>query len=453
MKSNDIRTREEIRAAMQKAISENNTESFYTAFDELLGRIETDLKQDYETQLEGVRQEADARVLTARGVRQLTTKEKEFYQKFGEAISSANPQQALTDLDAVLPETTIDAVFEELETRHPLLSKIKFIATKAKVKLLLNTHASQAAAWGTLTAAISQEMTSGFKEVNSDLYKLSAYIPIAKSMLDLGPEWLDRYVRTALYEMLATGLENGIVNGTGKDQPIGMNRQVGDDVTVTAGVYPLKTAQTVNNLKPATVGTILGTLAIDGKGGSRVVDDIIFLCNPVDYHTKVMPATTVMAPDGTYRNNVMPYPMTVIPTAALDRGKAIIGLAGRYLATAGMESGGKIDYSDHAKFIEDQRAYIIKTYANGFALDNNAFMYLDISSLEPLHYEFAQIDATAKSTDATLAVLNVGDKTLTPAFAASTTWYTLDTTDTKNVVTAISAHVGATVEVKLGTVV
>ena len=45
-------------------------------------------------------------------------------------------------------------------------------------------------------------------------------------------------------------------------------------------------------------------------------------------------------------------------------------------------------------------------------------MYLDISNLEPLHYEFAQIDATAKSTDATLAVLNVGDKTLTPAFAA-----------------------------------
>ena len=34
-----------------------------------------------------------------------------------------------------------------------------------------------------------------------------------------------------------------------------------------------------------------------------------------------------------------------------------------------------------------------------------------------------------------------------------TTSYTLDTTDTKNVVTAISAHVGATVEVKLGTVV
>ena len=71
--------------------------------------------------------------------------------------------------------------------------------------------------------------------------------------------------RTALYEMLATGLENGIVNGTGKDQPIGMNRQVGDDVTVTAGVYPpLKTAQTVNNLKPAYSWYYPWHSAIDG---------------------------------------------------------------------------------------------------------------------------------------------------------------------------------------------
>ena len=55
-------------------------------------------------------------------------------------------------------------------------------------------------------------------------------------MLDLGPEWLDRYVRTILAEALANGLE-GIISGRGlADQavnpddriyePIGMDRDL-----------------------------------------------------------------------------------------------------------------------------------------------------------------------------------------------------------------------------------
>ena len=38
-------------------------------------------------------------------------------------------------------------------------------------------------------------------------------------------------------EALANGMEYAIVNGTGKDEPIGMNRQVGENVTITGGVY------------------------------------------------------------------------------------------------------------------------------------------------------------------------------------------------------------------------
>jgi len=50
--------------------------------------------------------------------------------------------------------------------------------------------------------------------------KLSAFIPVSQSILDLGPEWLDRYVRTILSEAIFEGLEGGIIKGTGKDEPI-----------------------------------------------------------------------------------------------------------------------------------------------------------------------------------------------------------------------------------------
>ena len=59
-------------------------------------------------------------------------------------------------------------------------------------------------------------------------------------MLDLGPIWLDRYVREILAESMAIALEEAIVNGTGKDQPIGMMKDL--KAAVTNGVYSDKTA-------------------------------------------------------------------------------------------------------------------------------------------------------------------------------------------------------------------
>ena len=76
-------------------------------------------------------------------------------------------------------------------------------------------------------------------------------------------------------------------------------------------------------------------MAADPNGKPRQVRDVILLVNPQDYLQKVIAATTLMAPDGTYRNDVLPYPMDVIQTAALPRGKAVIGIAYRYLAMAG----------------------------------------------------------------------------------------------------------------------
>ena len=59
---------------------------------------------------------------------------------------------------------------------------------------------------------------------------------------------MDRYVREILTEAIYNGLESGIVAGTGKDQPIGMMKKVGDDVEVSGGVYPDKEAIAVTSL-------------------------------------------------------------------------------------------------------------------------------------------------------------------------------------------------------------
>lgn len=395
MKSKDLmmKNRDEIRAKLQKAVADNDSEVFANALGEMMDLIGADIKQEYESQISELQQELDQRILSARGVRQLTKEERDYYQKLTEAMRSHNPKQAVENLDVVLPRTVVDSVFEDLRHNHPLLSRINFVPSAGNVELLMNTNGYQEAAWGELCDEIVKELTAGFKAVNAGLFKLSAFLPVCKAMLDLGPEWIDRFVRETLYEALANGLEAAIVTGDGNKKPIGMNRNVGEDASVVGGVYPEKEAIPVPNLRPETVGALIAQLAVDGAGHARAVTDMLLLVNPVDYFSKVMPATTIMAPDGTYRNDVLPYPMTVIQVPALAEGTAVIGPANRYFATAGTAKEGRIEASDHAKFLEDKRVYLIKTYANGMPKDNNSFLVLDISGLKPATLRVEMVSA------------------------------------------------------------
>lgn len=448
MRSNDLTmTRDDVRARLMQAVADNDKDGYNQAFNDMLLCIEDDIQQKHSADLEEVREEADRSVLASRGVRQLTSEEKQYYQKFAEAARSKNPKQALMDVDLVLPQTVLNAVFDDLQTSHPLLSAIQFTNTTGITEMIMSQNGEQMAQWGKLCDDIVKELLAGFSTVNMTLLKLSAFIPVCKAMLDLGPVWLDDFVRQVLYEALANGLEYGIVTGNGNDQPIGMDRQVGEGVTVTGGVYPEKAPVAVSDFQPSTVGRLLSLMAVDPAGKPRTLRDIILVVNPQDYYQKVMPATTVMAPDGTYRNDVMPYPMRVIQSLALPRGKAILGIAYKYFAGAGMSRDGRIEYSDHYQFLEDDRVYLIKLYANGFPMDNNAFLVLDISGLRPATLQVTTLTAPAASTNDDLASLRIGNLTLSPAFAAATTTYTASTTNATNTINAVPADAGATIAI------
>ena len=448
MKNCDTLTRDDIRAKLQQAIKDNDTEAFSASFDQMLECIQNDIQQRADDRIDQMKRETDTTVLASRGVRQLTTKEKEFYQKVADAMKAKDPKQALNNLDVVMPETVIDAVFDELQTSHPLLSRIQFMNTRGAIRMMMNTNGYQEAAWGQLCDEIVQELTSGFKEVDTGLLKLSAFMPVCKAMLDLGPEWLDDFVRQVLYEAYANGLEAGIVAGDGNRKPIGMNRQVGDNVTVTGGVYPVKAPVSVTDLSPTTIGNLLALMAVDPNGKARNVRDVILVVNPVDYFQRIMPATTMMTPNGTYVNDVLPYPMSVIQSPAVEQGQAIIGLGYKYFAAIGSARDGRIEYSDHYHFLEDERVYLIKGYANGFPMDNNAFFVLDITGIRPAVWKVEQVTAPAASDVDDLADLRIGGLTLSPAFSAGTlTGYTASTTNASNTVTAIPADANATIEI------
>lgn len=310
----------------------------------------------------------DRNVLNKRGINTLTSEERNYYNAVIE-------KRGFTDLAVTLPTTVFDRVFEDLEQNHPLLSEITFQNTTAVTEWIIRKTNCEAAWWGTLTDSIKKELSHGFDKVKTDMYKLSAFMPVSKAMLDLGPEWLDRYVRTVLSEAMAIALEAAIVAGTGKDQPIGMIKNLKG--AVVDKVYPDKEATPLADLSPVTLGkSVMAPLT---KNGTRAVPSVLILVNPLDYWEKIFSATTFLTQQGTYVFGVMPIPAKIVQSVAVPQGKMVAGMAKDYFM--GVGSGQKIEYSDEYKFIDDERTYLAKQYATGEPKDNDSFLVFDISSL------------------------------------------------------------------------
>jgi hypothetical protein len=73
-----------------------------------------------------------------------------------------------------------------------------------------------------------------------------------------------------------------------------------------------------------------------------------------------------------------------VQSVAVPSGHAVLGIAKNYFCGHGTSKGGKLEYSDDYKFVEDLRTYKIKLYGNGRAKDITSFVYLDISGLTAL---------------------------------------------------------------------
>lgn len=378
---------------LSEAMQTNDQEKINKAWESFHDSIAESVRQDFEEAMKS----NDSAVLVQRGFRQLTTKETKWYEKFIEAARSSNPKQAFTTLlntdleEDMMPETIIEDVYKHLEEEHPLLKAIGVQYVGFSTKWVLNDHTRQLAAWGEINSEIGKEITSAFKIIDVTQNKLSAFAAIQLDMLDLGPVFLDAYIRRCLLEALACGLEDGIVNGTGLNQPIGLIRDIHDGVSVSTSTgYPAKSKTVVTDFTPKTYGGLVAKMAQTENGKMRKVGKLVLLVNPVDYYNKIVPATTVMGTDGLYRADVLPVPTQIIQTTALASGDAVLFMPDEYKLLAGGRRNGSIEYSDEYKFLEDMRYFKIKQHATGKAFDDNCALYLDISNLEELYVTVKQ---------------------------------------------------------------
>ena len=362
------------KSQMTEAIQKGDTRAFIDkAFETMSTQIQESVTNYVLEKYEEYKAITDTAVLESRGIHALTSEETKFYETL---VSMAKGEAGLTNTTVALPVTTSNRVFDELKVAHPLLQKINFVDSKGLTEWILAEDLDYAGAWGDLNDEIVTGAKAAFTKIEFSQFKLSTWIPVPITMIELGLTWLDQFVVEYLAEIIARKLEDAIINGDGQNKPVGMIKTVNVKSQTRPAVDKETTDYTLTDLSTTTVGKIAAALT---NGGKRTVGVIDMIVNPVDYWGKVYPALFYTNQNGqVVKSNV---PINVIESCAVASGKAVFGVCENYFATIGFGKNGKIQYSDHFKFLSDVRTYKARCVAYGTPKDDVSFIYADISGL------------------------------------------------------------------------
>jgi hypothetical protein len=344
--------------AMASGDEAQQTEAFQNYFDALQGEVVNAVRSQVNDEM------LDRSILQQRGQNVLTSDETKFF-------NAAVEEGGFTD-DSILPVSTQERIFEDLTNEHPLLAAIG-LQDLGAVTRFIYSDPTKAYAWGKLFGPIAGQVNAAFTEEEFGQLKLTAFAVIPNDMLELGPVWVERYVRTLLVESYSTGLEYGFVNGNGNNQPVGLMKNVDPET----GAATDKTASGTLTFEPSDKGVIVAgelynvvsELSVDEEGKNRkVLNKIVMVVNPVDA-IGVQARNTIQTANGQWVM-ALPYNIQVIESEEIPAGKALFFVKGEYIAA--LAGGYKLKKFDQTLAIEDATLYTIKQFANGKPKDNKA---------------------------------------------------------------------------------
>ena len=323
----------------------------------------------------------DEQILINRGtLKPLTSEEKKYFNAVIE-------RKGLDNVDQAFPKTIIQDIYRYLKEEHPLLSKIDMQNTEVLAQYIVGRPTKAKAFWGKICEDIKQMILDGFDVIDIKSSRLSGFVPVCKGMLDLGPDWLANYVITFIQEIMSASLELAIVQGTGKEQPIGMIKKLSG---ATDSVYPDKDKVTLADFKPKSLAGIRAGLA----KAKTDTGNVVIVVNPLTYWEKVFPNLAYQTVNGTWVLDKLPTGEEIIKTYACPENVLIFGDLQNYFL--GVASDVRIDKYTETLAIEDMDLYIAKFYGYGLAKDKNAFFVADVSTVDGA--TVATLEAHANNT-------------------------------------------------------
>lgn len=316
-----------------------------------------------EITMEAARAEADNEYAKKLGLRTLNKEEKEFYELLKDAKQAITAEQ----ID-IIPTAIIDRTLDDVKKESGILSLIDF--TPSDVKKWIVAEKTGTYTWGPLAGAIGEELSAEITALNIELSKLSVALVLPKAIRELALPFVDKYFTAILNETLTDGAEYAFLDGTGKDMPIGIYKQIGS--VNENGTHKDKELNTITSFTPKALAPVKKYLS---KNGLRTFSEIALICNPADEADYVAPA--IYDAEGklisSYKN------LKVMQSANNAQGKAIFVLPRKYVMGF---SGFKVNEYKETKALDDADLIVAKAYANGRAVDDYCAYPIDVTKLE-----------------------------------------------------------------------
>lgn len=355
------------RAKIFTTLKEGNSEEQQQALNDLFEGIQNSVMDEATAQIQkNVSNVTDNQVLVDRGVRKaLTGKERSYF-------TAAIGNGGFDNLNEVFPETIIEDVLSNLQRNHVLLQYIDIRDTAALAKYIFAKPTKATAFWGDICDDIREMIKNGFQIIDAVANKLSGYIPVCKGMLELGPEWLATYVIQCMDESMSYSLEMAVIDGDGKQKPIGMTRALTGAID---GVYPKKTKIEMTDLDPKNLGKVMAKFARN----ETLNGEMLFIVNPATYWEVVFPSFAVRDSNGNWVLDRLPIGAVIVPSYGAAEGEAIMGVGKNYFL--GVAGKTRIDKYTETMAIEDMDLFIAKFFGYGQPKDANAYEVLDISKV------------------------------------------------------------------------
>ncbi|MGG0889938.1 phage major capsid protein [Cytobacillus horneckiae] len=346
------------------ATEAEQTEAFQNYFDALQTEVVNTVRSQVNDEM------IDRSIMQNRGQNVLTSEETRF---FNAAIEKGG-----LDDEQILPVTTQERIFEDLTSEHPLLEALG-LQDLGAVTRYIYSDAEKNFVWGELFGGIAGQIAASFREEQISQLKLTAFAVLPNDMIELGPVWVERFVRTVAVETISVGLEYGFVNGNGQSQPIGLMK----DKNPETGAITDKSSSGKLTFAPSEKGEVVAgelyqvvnALSTDAEGKSRKVNNrVIMVINPID-SIAVSFRNTIQTPNGQWVT-ALPYNIQTVESEEIPVGKALFFVKGQYLAA--VAGGYKLKKFDQTLAMEDATLFTIKQFANGKPKDNKTALVYDL---------------------------------------------------------------------------
>lgn len=309
-------------------------------------------------------------------------------QFVSEVRSFISESRSVKGAELTIPDNVLPLIRQKVYASSKVLPYVYFQTLKGTGRQTIMGEVPMAI-WTEMTDALN-ELDLTFNNIEVDGYKLGGYISEPRSIIEDSDIDLVDIIITALSEAIAKALDKAIIYGTGVKQPLGIVTRLAQaekpaDYSATAREWVnLSTTNVLTGTGKTGLALFKEIMGFFAAADSKYADNAVFFMNKKT-HMKLMAESMDKNANASIVagiNNQMPFVGgDIVELEFIPDDNVVAGYGKAYLLV--QRAGIRLENSDHAHFIEDERVFKGVARYDGKPAIAESFVAFTISTAAP----------------------------------------------------------------------